>query len=81
MTNPLLDDFKNSSGIPPFEDIKTIHYKPAFLKAIKDHKNEIDSIIFNNDAPNFFNTINSLENAGSLLSKVSRVFFNLLSAN
>ncbi len=81
MTNPLLDDFKNSSGIPPFEDIKTIHYKPAFLKAIKDHKNEIDSIIFNNDAPNFSNTINSLENAGSLLSKVSRVFFNLLSAN
>lgn len=81
MTNPLLDDFKNSSGIPPFEDIKTIHYKPAFLKAIKDHKNEIESIVNNNDTPNFFNTINSLENAGSLLSKVSRVFFNLLSAD
>ena len=81
MTNPLLDDFKNSSGIPPFEDIKTIHYKPAFLKAIEDHKNEINLIVDNNDAPNFFNTINALENAGSLLSKVSRVFFNLLSAD
>ena len=81
MTNPLLDDFKNSSGIPPFEEIKTIHYKPAFLKAIEDHKNEINLIVDNNDAPNFFNTINALENAGSLLSKVSRVFFNLLSAD
>ena len=35
----------------------------------------------NKQIPDFENTINALENSGSFLARVSRVFFNLLSAH
>ena len=35
MNNPLLKEFKNEYGIPPFELIKEEHYIPAFDKAIE----------------------------------------------
>ena len=38
-------------------------------------------IVSNKESPDFENTINALENSGELLSKVSRVFYNLLSAH
>ena len=81
MRNPLFKDFKSSLGIPPFEEIKDRHYLPAFKAALKEHKKEIDSIINNKQIPDFENTINALENSGSFLARVSRVFFNLLSAH
>ena len=81
MKNPLLKNFKSSLGIPPFEEIKDKHYLPAFKAALKEHKKEIDYIINNKQIPNFENTINALENSGSFLARVSRVFFNLLSAH
>ena len=81
MKNPLLIEFENEYGIPPFELIKEEHYMPAFDKAIDEHTKEIKQIIDNREVPNFENTINALENSGELLSKVSRVFYNLLSAH
>ena len=81
MNNPLTKDFKSKFGLPPFEEIKPKHYLPAIKKAIADHKTEIELILKNKEKPTFRNTINALENAGSLLSKVSRVFFNVLSAD
>tara|TARA_B100001027_G_scaffold50698_1_gene33684 strand:- start:2369 stop:4390 length:2022 start_codon:yes stop_codon:yes gene_type:complete len=81
MKNPLSENFKSTLGIPPFEEIKERHYLPAFKAALKEHKKEIDSIINNKENPNFENTINALENSGSFLARVSRVFFNLLSAH
>ena len=81
MNNPLLKEFKNEYGIPPFELIKEEHYIPAFDKAIEEHAKEIKLIIDNKETPTFENTINALENSGELLSKVSRVFYNLLSAH
>ena len=41
MNNPLLKEFKNEFGIPPFELIKEEHYIPAFDKAIEEHAKEI----------------------------------------
>ena len=81
MNNPLLKEFKNEYGIPPFELIKEEHYIPAFDKAIEEHAKEIKLIIDNKETPTFENTINALENSGEFLSKVSRVFYNLLSAH
>ncbi len=81
MNNPLLQEFKNEFGIPPFDLIKEEHYIPAFDKAIAEHAKEIDLIVSNKESPDFENTINALENSGELLSKVSRVFYNLLSAH
>ena len=81
MNNPLLQEFKNEFGIPPFDLIKEEHYIPAFDKAIAEHAKEIELIVSNKESPDFENTINALENSGELLSKVSRVFYNLLSAH
>jgi peptidyl-dipeptidase Dcp len=79
--NPFLGEYNTPFNVPPFDKIKDEHYRPAFEEALHQHNAEIDSIVNNTEAPTFENTIVALENAGSLLSKVSRVFFNMNSAN
>ncbi|TNE74091.1 M3 family peptidase [bacterium] len=79
--NPLLSKFDTPFEVPPFDKIKLEHFKPAFDEAIKDHQAEILAISNNPDAPTFENTIEALENAGSTLTQVARIFYNLNSAN
>jgi peptidyl-dipeptidase Dcp len=79
--NPLLAAYETPFNVPPFDKIKDEHFKPAFEEALKQHNLEIDSIVNNEDEATFENTIVALENAGSLLSNVSTVFYNLNSAN
>ncbi|MGN0003929.1 MAG: M3 family metallopeptidase, partial [Sphingobacterium composti] len=79
--NPLLAAYETPFNVPPFDKIKDEHFKPAFEEALKQHNLEIDSIVNNADEATFDNTIVALENAGSLLSNVSTVFYNLNSAN
>ncbi|MGE8381052.1 MAG: M3 family metallopeptidase, partial [Sphingobacterium sp.] len=79
--NPLLLAYETPFNVPPFDKIKTEHFRPAFEEAIKVHNLEIDSIVNNSDKATFQNTIVALENAGSLLNNVSTVFHNLNSAN
>ena len=79
--NPLLAKYETPFEVPPFDKIKDEHFRPAFEEAIRVHNLEIDSIVNNTEAPTFDNTIVALENAGSLLSKVSSVFSSLNSAN
>ena len=64
MKNPLLENFDNEYGMPPFELIKEEHYIPAFNTAIKEHVEEIKSILDNKEEPDFENTINTLEKSG-----------------
>jgi peptidyl-dipeptidase Dcp len=80
MTNPLLDNWSTPFGTPPFEKIKTEHYAPAVNEAIKLAKNEINIITENKGAPDFFNTIAPLDDAGELLGRITSVLFNLNSA-
>src|SRR5690606_28292062 len=79
--NPLLAAYDTPFEVPPYEKIKNEHFRPAFEEALKQHNQEIDSIVNNSAEPTFDNTIVALENAGSLLGNVSRVFGNLNSAN
>lgn len=78
--NPLLEKFNTPHNAIPFNKIKTSDYEPAFEKAIKNHDAEIEKIIKNNAAPDFKNTIESLEYSGKDLGLISSVFYNLLSA-
>ena len=48
---------------------------------MKQHMQEIDSIALDQDQPSFDNTILSMEKAGSLLDRVSTVFYALTSAH
>ncbi|MDR2585130.1 MAG: M3 family metallopeptidase [Prevotellaceae bacterium] len=78
--NPLLTEFNTPFQTPPFDLIKTEHYKPAFLEAMKQHRTEIDAIINNPQDPDFENCIVALDHSGTLLHSVSSIFFNLLEA-
>ncbi len=78
--NPFFSEYENEYGIPPFENIKTKHYLPAFKEGIKQQQTEYNAIASNKESPTFENTIEALELSGVLLNKVSAVFFNLHSA-
>ena len=79
--NPFFEPYKNKYGAPPFDQIKTEHYMPAFKEGIKQHQAEVTAIANSKNAPTYHNTIEALEFSGVLLKKVSSVFFNLHSAD
>lgn len=81
MTNPFFADWTTPYGVPPFADIKTEHFKPAFEAALKAHEAEIADIAGNASAPSFDNTIAALERSGAQLDRVDLVFSQLASAN
>lgn len=78
--NPFLSNYKTPYETPPFNKIKNEHFEPAFDEGIAQLQKEVDAIVANQAKPTFDNTIVPLERSGKLLSKVSHVFFNLLSA-
>jgi peptidyl-dipeptidase Dcp len=80
-SNPILDDWDTPFGVPPFDRIESEHYLPAFRTSMEAHNAEIDAIVANPDAPTFDNTIEALELSGDKLSRVSRIFFAVDSAN
>lgn len=79
--NPFFAEYTTPFQVPPFEEIKMEHYKPAFLRAMEEHQREIEAIAGDSTAADFENTIVALDQAGRLLSKVSLVFYGLNSAN
>ncbi len=79
--NPLLADWTTPFGIPPFEDVRIEHYRPAFEAALKAHRAEIDAIAGNPAEPEFDNVIVAMERSGKPLQKVASVFFNLCGSN
>lgn len=81
MNNPILADSGLPHGAPAFDKIKSEDFRPAFEYAIAKAKEEIDAIINSNEEPDFRNTIEAMEYAGSDLNKVSGLFFNLKEAN
>ena len=81
MDNPFFTEYTTPFQVPPFDKIDTSHYMPAFIEGMKQHNDEIASIVNNQDAPTFENTILAFDKSGELLTKVSKVFFNVMQAN
>src|ERR1700761_6703345 len=79
--NPLLKPWLTPFATPPFAEIMPEHFLPAFEQAFVDHSAEIAAIIHDPSTPDFPNTITALERSGRLLSKVSGVFYDLVSAH
>src|ERR1700722_6771534 len=79
--NPLLKAWQTPFETPPFAEIRPEHFLPAFEQAFADHAAEIAAITHDPATPDFDNTITALERSGKLLSKVSAVFYDLVSAN
>ena len=81
MNNPFLKKSPLQYQIPEFDKIKDDHFKPAFEYGLKQYEAEINSIANNRAVPTFQNTIVALENAGEVLKRAQRTFYNLTSAN
>src|SRR6516165_11937660 len=80
-TNPLLTAWQTPHQTPPFSEISPEHFMPAFERAFIDHAAEVAAITHDPATPDFANTITALERSGRLLTKVSAVFYDLVSAH
>ena len=85
MSKPLFEPYNTTHDTVPFERIKLEHFEEAFMEGIRRENEQIDRIVNNPDRPTFDNTIvvdedDKPEGYYDVLSRVSTVFFNLLSA-
>src|SRR5712672_376780 len=80
-TNPLLKAWQMPFDTPPFAEIAPEHFLPAFEQAFVDHSAEVAAITHDPSEPDFANTVTALERSSKLLSKVSAVFYDLVSAH
>lgn len=65
---------------PQFDKVREEDFKPATLAAIEEARANIDAIIANPDDPTFENTIVAFETSMELLSSVTTLFYNQLTA-
>ena len=77
--NPFFTPYDTPHETAPFDRIRLEDYEPAFMEGIRQDDELTDTIVNNPDEPTFDNTI-SFSVPDNLLSRVSNVFFNLLSA-
>ena len=81
--NPFFEPYGTPHDTVPFDRIRLEHFEEAFMEGIRRDNEQIEKTINNPEKPTFDNTIiNTEEDEGyyDLLSRVSTVFFNLLSA-
>jgi peptidyl-dipeptidase Dcp len=75
--NPLLETWFTPFGVPPFDRIRPEHFPPGFEAAVAAHRAEIAAIAQDPSPPSFANTVEALERAGALLTRIGATFFNL----
>lgn len=82
--NPFFEPYKTPHETVPFDKIRLEDYEEAFIEGIRRDDEQIEKTINNPDEPTFDNTIINVDDDKDgyydLLSRVSTVFFNLLSA-
>jgi peptidyl-dipeptidase Dcp len=66
---------------PQFDRIQDADYLPALEEGMKLQAAEIAAIADNPEPPTFENTILALERSGALLTRVTKVFFNMDQSN
>lgn len=78
--NVLTQWFKTKHNTAPFTQIKTEDFLPSFKEGIKLAAAEVDAISNNEEKATFQNTIEAMSYSGSILDRISSIFFNLHSA-
>ena len=74
-TNPLLATWTGPyGGVPPFDQIKVEHFKPALEAAMAENLAEVDRIANDPAAPTFENTIVAMENTGRRINDVGTAY-------
>ena len=82
--NPFFEPYNTPHDTVPFEKIRLEDFEEAFMEGIRRDNEQIEKTINNPEKPTFDNTIINVDDDKDgyydLLSRVSTVFFNLLSA-
>ncbi len=84
--NPFFEPYNTPHDVVPFDRIRLEDFEEAMLEGIRRDDEQIGKLINNPEKPTFDNTIISVDDEKDgegyydLLSRVSTVFFNLLSA-
>ena len=81
MTNPLLSDWDTPFDLPPFAQISDGDFTPALEAALEAAKANITAITQTDQPPTFANTIEKLELADALLSRVLGTFYTVAGAD
>ena len=76
-SNPFYAPSKLQYQAPLFDKIKDSDYTPALDEGMRQQRKEMDAIANNPKPATFDNTIVAMERSGQLLTRVSKVFFNL----
>jgi len=79
--NPFYCEWDTPFGVPPFDQIKFEHFKPASLRGMEEEMADVNAIINNTEEPSFDNTIRALQFTGKLWEKVQRAMGPLTGAN
>ncbi|MDX1667724.1 MAG: hypothetical protein R3350_10855, partial [Saprospiraceae bacterium] len=79
--NPLLSPPESPFGSVPFSRIQTEHFLPALEASLEDAVGKLDAIASSSEPPTFENTIEALESLSEDVDYVSRIYFNLFSAD
>ena len=79
--NPFLEESTLYFNYPPFDQVETAAYAPAFEKGMADQMTEIEAIANQEMAPTFDNTLAAMEKSGQVLTRVSNVFYAMTSAH
>lgn len=75
--NPFFRSWDGPFGLPPFAEIRTEDFAPAYERAMAEHDAEIAAIVADPAPPTFDNTVTALERAGSAMTRIGGVFWNL----
>jgi peptidyl-dipeptidase Dcp len=75
--NPLLAVWDAPFGLPPFESVRPQHFKPAFERGMREHRDELAQIGAQKEASSFDNTMARFDASGRLLARVEALFHNL----
>jgi peptidyl-dipeptidase Dcp len=79
--NPLLQPSTLPYGVPHFDQIHNDDFRAALDQGMREELAEVDRIAGSSAAPTFVNTMEALEQSGTLLRRTQRVFNVLLSAH
>jgi len=79
--NPFFTAWTTPFETPPFDKIKDSDYMPALQEGMARKKAEVEAIASSAEPPTFANTLETVDRAGSLLTKVYNVFFAMTENN
>src|ERR1700753_1119618 len=76
-SNPFSEPWTTPFEAPPFDRIRPEHFRPAYRRALAEHRAQIAASAADPAPPSSENTIMALEEPGPLLRKVEAVFWTL----